>query len=347
MSDPRHTELTVEWQSKDITRDLAPHLLGLTYTDNLSGAADDLALELEDRDGLWEGDWRPSFGDSVVARLKAESWFLGSQEKAVVDLRLGKFSHDKIALQGPPRRASLKCVSAPLATGLRRRKRTRTWRSVTLKQIAQDIASRASLDLNFDGDAGEKYEHRQQSDVSDLEFLEDLCKEVGRTLKVTEDQIVLFDELSRDSVASSGTIDLIGGKVLSWNFDGDDWGRYGSCHVTFFSPRKGKVIKGQFPAEGKTVAGLDPNGQTLELRLPLSSAGEATNRAKALLRNANRFATKGKLAVVGDPALVAGVTFDLDNAFSFNGKFIITRAEHRPVGGYVTSIDVRRCLEGY
>lgn len=340
----RHVSLAVSWQSKAITRDLAPHLTSLVYTDNLSGAADDLAIEVEDRDSLWSGDWKPQFGDTVVARLSAEGWFGASPATA---LRLGTFAHDKVSISGPPRRASLQCVSAPLATGLRRRKRTHAWRGVTLEQIASDIAKRANLTLDFSGSAPGAYKQALQNDKSDLQFLEELCKEVGRTLKVTESKIVIYDEYTLDSGASIGTIDLIGGKVLGWSFDSDDSGRYGSCHVSCFDPRTGKTSHGQFPADGQIVEGLDPNGQTLELVINVSDAGEALDRAKALLRNANRFATIGKLSTVGDPGLVAGVIFDLKNAGGFDGKFIITKAEHRTGGGYVCNLDVRRCLEGY
>lgn len=346
----RRVQLAVSWETasvgnaKAIIRDLAPHLTGLNYVDNLSGAADDLSIELEDRDGLWSGDWRPKFGDKVVARLKFNDPWFGSK---VTDLRLGTFAHDKISLAGFPRRASLMCVSAPLATALRRRKRTRAWRGVTLKQIAKDIADRASLSLNFDGNEGAKYGHAVQNNKSDLEFLEELCKEVGRTLKVAEGSIAVFEEHALDGRAASGTIDLIGRKVLGFAFDGDDNGRYGSCHVKCFDPRTGKVIQYQFPPTGKTIPGLDPNGQTLELAISMSDAAEAATRAEKLLRLANKFGTSGKITTTGDPGLVAGVTFDLVNAFSLDGKYIITRAEHKTVGGYTCALSVRRVLEGY
>lgn len=334
MTAARRATVEITWQSKDITRDIAPYLLSTSYADNLTGAADDLTIELEDRAGLWEGDWRPTFGDSVVARLKAEPWFT-----TVTDLRLGLFAHDKIAMKGPPRVVSLMCVSAPLSTGLRRRKRTHPWRGVTLKQIAADIAKRAGLSLDWTGDAGKPYKSRNQIDKSDLEFLEELAKEVGQDLKVTEGAIVIFDELDRDSTPSIGTIDLDGVNVLGWTFDGDDSDRYGSCHISFFDPRTGKTIKGEY------VDKSNPDGMTLELRMPLEDKAEALKKAQSLLRNANRFATKGQIVTVGDPGLVAGVTFDLAGGHSLNGKFIITKATHKPTGGYTTTLDVRRCLE--
>jgi phage protein D len=340
----RHVKLAVTWETKAIARDLGPHLLSLTYADRLSGAADDLQLVLEDRDSLWAGDWRPTFGDKVVARLEAEPWF---GTTPVSSLRLGTFAHDKIGLAGPPRVARFSCVSAPLATGLRRHKRTHAWRGATLKEIAQDIADRAQLELKFDGSPGPKYKHALQHNKSDLEFLEELCKEVGRTLKVTELSIAIFDEMKLDAGAAAGDIDLIGGRVINWSFDADDSGRYGSCHVSCFDPRTGKKHEYQFPPKGTKIPGLDENGQTLELAIGVSDVAEAATRAQALLRNANRFATSGTLTTVGDPGLVAGVIFNLTNAGGLSGKFIITRAEHRTVGGYTCTLAARRCVEGY
>jgi phage protein D len=340
----RRVELAVSWVTKEIARDLGPHLKSLVYIDNLSGAADDLALTVEDRDSLWSGDWKPTFGDKVVARLKwADAWF-GNK---VTDLRLGTFAHDKIRLSGPPRIATLSCVSAPMSSGLRRRKHTKAWRGVTLKQIAQDIADRAGMQLDFDGAPGGVYAHALQHDKSDLEFLEHECKQVGRTVKVTESKIVIFEEHALDGRAASGDIDLIGGKVLTWDFDADDGGRYSSCHVTCFNPRSGKKIEYEFPPKGVTIPGLEDNGQTLELAISVSDAAEAAKRAESLLRNANRFATSGTISTVGDPGLVAGVTFNLTNAGGLSGKFIVTRAEHHIVGGYTTSLGIRRTLEGY
>lgn len=342
----RHVALAISWKTKAIARDLAPHLKAVTYTDVLSGAADDLALELEDREALWSGDWKPTFGDKVVARAAtSEGWaWFGSKVNSIA---LGTFAHDKISLSGPPRVAALQCISAAMATGLRRRKRTKAWRGVSLKFIAQDIAKRAEMKLNWDGAEGAKYEHVFQHNKSDLEFLEEQLKEIGRTIKVHGDSIIIFDEHKLDAGKAVGDIDLRGGRVKGWAFDSGDSDRFGSCHVTCFNPRSGKKVEAEFPPKGTKIPGLDDNGQTLELAIEISDASEAAARAASLLRNANRFATSGKLTTVGDLGLQAGVVFNLTNAGALSGKFIITRAEHHLVGGYICTIDVRRCLEGY
>jgi hypothetical protein len=342
----RRVELGVAWATKEVIRDLSKHLQSLTYIDNLSGAADDLAFDVEDREGLWSGDWQPTAGDEVVARAKFDfGWF--GYDKPVDELRLGTFAHDKISVSGPPRVASLQCVSAPLATELRRRKRTRAWRGASLKTIANDIAEHAGLTLEWNGTEPPKYAKALQHDKSDLEFLQEQTKEIGRTLKVTEEKIVIYDEFKLDSGDSIGAIDFLGGKILRWSFDADDNERYGSCHVTCVNPRTGKKVEAQFPKTGQKIDGLSDNGQTLELVLCVSDIAEAAQRAESLLRNANRFGTTGKLSVVGDLGLVAGVVFDLKSAQNFSGRWIITKATHHLVGGYTVDLEVRRCLEGY
>lgn len=336
MSSPRQTEIVLTWMNRVIIDDIAPHLVGLSYTDVLAGEADDLAIEVEDRDALWSGPWQPAKGDACEVTIKASPWCTNVEE-----LYTGIFSHDKISLSGPPSRVSLRCVSAPLASGLRRKTHTRAWQSVTLKQIATDIAQSAGLALQYEAAPGAPYKRRDQKNKSNLAFLQELCEKAGQAIKVYDGKIVIFDEIERDAQPATCEINLSGGRVLSWSFDGDTSARYGSCRVSCTNPRSGKKLVGTF---------TDPtnrDGQTLEVVHHADSLGEAQSMARAMLFNANRFATSGRLSVVGDCGLVAGTNFNLVNARGFDGKFVITKATHYAVGGYRVELDVRRCVEGY
>lgn len=332
----RRADVELTWQGADVSVQLVPSLVGLTYTDNLSGTADDLTLDLEDRSGLLSGDWRPRYGDQVEARLKAEPWI-----SEVSDLRLGLYSHDHASYSGPPKRVTLKCVSAALASGLRRHRKSKAWSGVTLRQIAEDMGNDSGFLVQWDADATATYrKRREQKDKSDLDFLLGECEEQGLALKVTEGAIVIFDANERELADPIGDIDLGGGSVLGWNFDEGKSDHYGRCRVRCFDPRTGKTIDAYFREPGD-------EGPTLEVKRTVATKGEAESLAKALLRRANQFASRGKLTVVGDPGLVAGVTFNLTGAYGFDGKFIIASAAHRPVAGYTTELDVRRCLEDY
>lgn len=49
--DARHCMVIVKYNDKDISADLQQYLKSVSYTDNMSGEADDLQLTLEDKAG--------------------------------------------------------------------------------------------------------------------------------------------------------------------------------------------------------------------------------------------------------------------------------------------------------
>ncbi|WP_339053131.1 hypothetical protein [Arsenophonus endosymbiont of Crataerina pallida] len=54
---------TLHYGQKDITHDITPDVLGIRFTDQLSGQSDELTVELEDSAGhLSRPPWRPSPG---------------------------------------------------------------------------------------------------------------------------------------------------------------------------------------------------------------------------------------------------------------------------------------------
>ena len=68
-------------QGKDVSLDLAPHLLSLSYVDKADDELDDLQVSLEDREGLWQGDWLPAHGDTVSVVIVARGFRAGSEEE--------------------------------------------------------------------------------------------------------------------------------------------------------------------------------------------------------------------------------------------------------------------------
>ena len=59
--------LKLNYNSKDISTDIAPYLLSFQFSDKASGEADDIQINLEDRDKLWESEWFPNKGDTIEA----------------------------------------------------------------------------------------------------------------------------------------------------------------------------------------------------------------------------------------------------------------------------------------
>lgn len=62
----RRTAVRLTFAGVDISTDINKHLLSLTYTDNEEDKTDDLQLSLDDREGVWLGNW--SFPNKRILR---------------------------------------------------------------------------------------------------------------------------------------------------------------------------------------------------------------------------------------------------------------------------------------
>lgn len=67
----RRTAVSGAFDGTDITRDLGPYLLNLTYTDDEDDLADDLKIDVQDRDGVWVEKWLNPRSDLRCGR---EDW---------------------------------------------------------------------------------------------------------------------------------------------------------------------------------------------------------------------------------------------------------------------------------
>ena len=177
----------------DISEDISKFFINLDYTDNMSDEADDLTLTLEDRSGLWLNHWLPddegNLLDITIHTLNRIT--LDDGEKT---FHLGKFEIDEITCQGMPSIVKIKAVSVIGKGSLRSERKNQSWEKVTLRKVAEDIATRNNLILLFDCDENLEIDHIEQADQADLEFLLKLCKSHGLSLKVTPEQLIIFDE---------------------------------------------------------------------------------------------------------------------------------------------------------
>ena len=53
----RRTAVSITFDGTDITDDIRPYLLGIVYTDDEDDLADDLKIEVQDRDKVWLQKW--------------------------------------------------------------------------------------------------------------------------------------------------------------------------------------------------------------------------------------------------------------------------------------------------
>lgn len=346
----RNVTATIKYNSKDISADLRPYLKSISFTDNLSGSADDLQLVLEDRQGLWQSDWFPDKGAVLDATLAAAAW--DSLEAPAKSLHLGLFEIDEITSGGYPSEVQIKAVSVPYNTSLRGVERTRSWEKAELRRIAGDIAADAGLELVYDAEDNPIIDRAEQTQQSDLSFLLALCNDAGMALKVCSNQIVIFDEADYEAADPIATIVKPGASytpvkdmdyisaVTGYRFSSKVRDVYASCHVKYRQSKTKAYIEASFAAPGK-------QGKTLEISEQVESVAEAEKLARKRLREKNREEVTAAFDLPGNSSLLAGVTVNILGFGKFDGKYIVSAARHDVGSGYKTGLELRRCLDGY
>lgn len=341
----RRTLIRLTFEGADITADINKYLLSLTYTDNEEDKTDDLQLSLDDREGVWLGNWlnTPSTekGAEISAVIVQKNW--ESDEKDRV-LDCGIFEVDTIDGSGPPAKVTIKAGSIPYTSTVRTQKKTKAWEQIDLAAIANEIAGANGLTCMFESAFNPFYTRKEQMQESDITFLQRLCKNAGISLKVTARMIVLFDAAAYEQKDAVRTIRRGAADVSRYSFSTSlHDASYSSCHVSYTDPATKTTIEYTY-----TPRDADKSGQVLEVNEKVSSREEARQLAMKRLRQKNKGEFKASFNLAGDARLVAGITVTVSGYGAFDGKYIIETATHSVSrSGYKTDVTLRRVLEGY
>lgn len=334
----RRARVKCKYDNVDISQDIARFLKSFSVREVLSGEADSAEITLEDREALWRGDWFPERGAIMDITLVISDWEGEGDNR---ELPLGKFEVDEITNTGPPNEAKIKLISVPNNTDLRGVERTRAWEQANLSRIVQDVAEGAGMQHFFDAPEDPVIERAEQSEETDLSFLQKLCKDAGLALKVTDKNIVVFDIAKYEAAEPVMTITKGKDNIISFDCRTTIHEIYRACHVKYKHGKKGELIEYTF---------TDPHrekGRTLEVNEKVASIEEAEKLAKKKLREKNLDEVAVSLHMVGNFALLASNTVTLSGFHVYDGKYLITRSSHEVGSGYTTKAELRRVIDGY
>lgn len=365
MSGPLLTSLRLLFTEagKSVTEDILPDLLAFSYDDKETDEADEISLTLKDPTGKWASNWKPDGGEVIRAYIASGT----TDGKTGPELFCGKFFVDSLRTSGSPRVFEMRAVSIPMNTPIRRKMVTKAWEKRTLKGIAQEIAGDSKVELLYDSEEDPSYDRQDQKAESNLVFLARLCRDAGLSIKVTDDMIVIFDQASYEKKPPVKTLTLGVSDILSWDFESQQSETYKRCTISYRNPKeKKKASAGGYPSDEYDIDAVpekqnpavmtytyvdpdvDENGQEYQVKKRAASIDEAKRIARATLRKLNLRKLTGNVTLVGDPTLVAGVVVALEGFGSFDGNFIVERAEHSVgTSGYTTSLTVRRVNTNY
>lgn len=260
-------------------------------------------------------------------------------------LDCGQFELDSVDSSGPPAVVTIKATALPYTSQIRQTKKSKAWESYNLSGIANEMANANSMACMYLAKQDPFYRRVEQYATSDISFLQTLCHAAGLSLKATNNIIVIYDQAAYEANKTILTIHKGDKSYTKWKVGTSKAKKqYTSCRVSC-TTSTGKLIEGiakveDYDADSKT-------NQQLEIRAQVSSKSEADTLAAKMLRMHNKYQKTAKFTLPGDPALVAGMTVQLDGWGGWSGKYIISQAQHDVSGSYTTQIDLRKVLEGY
>ena len=209
------------------------------------------------------------------------------------------------------------------------------------------------MELLWECEANPNLDHVEQADESDLEFLLKICKDNGMSLKITPEQVIIFDEMKYESQEPVITVYKPGVTAelnentmpLRWLLDyrlrAKTRDTYWKCQVKYQKGKKKETIEGEFAAPGKE------KGRILFVREQVADKAEAERLAKKKLREANKEEMTGYFSTIGNHNFAAGQVIEMKNFGHFDGKYLVTKVSHEITEAYTTKVDIRRCLDGY
>ncbi|QOK96821.1 phage protein D [Ralstonia pseudosolanacearum] len=333
----------LSYGQKNITSDITPYVIAVTYTDYLDGQSDELEVELEDADGRWIKDWYPGKGDTLTLKIGYNGTPL---------LPCGAFEIDEIEFAQPPSTVTIRALS----TGVKKSVRTRVGRAyenTTLAAIAQRIAKRNKLTLtgkirDIRIDRVTQYQER------DVAFLARLAREFGYAFKIVGSKLVfteLADLREGDAVTTLKATDLISIRLRD-----KIKGVYAQAKGKYHDPKTKKLVVygvkgdqvdevGQTTVSAKKRSGSTASADTLKISTRGSRAAVQA-KTQAALDASNLQQTGGNIDLPGNPKLVAGTTFELADCGKLSGKYLVESARHR-IGrgsGYTTELEIKRVV---
>lgn len=324
----------IGYLGRDLTADLSPYVLGVTWTDYLSGQSDEISIELEDTDDKWLGVWYPVKGDALS---------LSMTYPGQPPLNCGSFEVDEINASGPPSVVVIRGLSAGVSKGVRTRKGV-AYENTTLAEIARQVAKRNKLDL-----VGEiralRIDRITQFQERDLAFITRLGRQYGYAVKLRENKLIFTAKAAlRDGLP----VRSISRRECS-RYDLKDKIKdvFRTAKNTHHDPDTQKTIRSQ--AEDTRApdspAGMETSADELRINQRAPDADNAQAQADAALGDANDERAGGSLTLPADRRLVAGAVVTLAADWGrMAGDYLINQARHskRRSAGTTADIEIRR-----
>ena len=350
-----HAEVAVSFDGVDISQPINKDLISMSYTDNEEDEADDLQIKLQDRSKIWLGQWLNDTMQAAAYGIKngTKGLTISAGVKQfkpngkIFSADFGFFELDQLKSSGPPSCITIKGTSLPYSNGVRTEERDKSWEGYTLKGIGQEIATNAGLGFLYDAPDNPSYSRVEQASQTDIAFLQQLCHDNGKSLKISGLKLIIFDQARYEALEAVTTIEWLDGTYTKYDLstqDGDT--HYDQCTVSYYDAANGVNYEATVNADDYD-AEADEHTVCKVTNRKVSSGAEAADLAEKILRLHNKYERTCSFTLIGNPMLGAGLTVTLKGFGLWDDKYIIKTCKHEiGTSGYTTKITLRTIPEG-
>lgn len=297
------------YKNKDITDSI--EINSAIIVDNAGDKADTIDLVLSDVQKNWR-EYPPIQGDTI--ELIYDNFKSGT-------MYIDEFCYTRGKI-------NITAISAPIDA---KKSKTRVFEKISFNQLAIDLTKELGIDVEFFNINNFSYNTLEQNNITNLDFLEQICMLEGYKLKIFNNKAVIYDELYFENNSCVDTLsegDFIG----DYFFKCVNNKIYSSCTVQY------ENIKST--CTSKEIL----QGSTLVINtIKLNTLMEAERFSKNILKYHNKKKYSGKFKT-SLKAIAAGSNIYINDLGVFSGKNFIERIEHNLVSN-VSVFKVRKVLE--
>lgn len=328
-TNPRRTVINMTYNGKQLEESVED----FSYTDVSSGEGDTISIEIENIEKEWFNGLMPKKNDKIKVKIKTYNWKVDSDNWDAVEtetLDCGTFLLDDFSFKGRPLTCSIKAISTPLDTGFKATAKTKTWENVSIKEVGEEIAKRAKVQLVYDADEI-KIKTLEQSDETDSECIKKLCDEYGLYIKIYNDKIVIYDPSKYDQKGASLTLKET--DMESWTWETSLDGTYTGGKMEYTDAKKEKDYKAKI-GNGERILSINKKADSEE---------DARKKITGAVNIANRGTTKMTVNMMGNTDIVATSVVEVKDMGGMSGKYFVEKVEHTVnSNGYKTKLDLQK-----
>ena len=325
----RRANVDIQYNSTNITTSLSNYLKSFSYTDINSGSSDNISIQIGDVERNWIGAWFPTKGDQLITKIILENW----EEEGQKQFNCGSFILDDISFEGWPISGTIGAVSMPANSDFKDTKRTRTWESVTLRQIAQEIADNAQVNMYYGDDNDITIKSVEQNEQTDSEFLVNLCKDYGMAIKIYSNRITLFNEYTYES--KDAKLNIEAKELLSWSYNTTLIGSYTGGTIQYTNPTTKKDVS----------ITIGSGSKLLEINEKCDSYEDARKKIINKVNEENKNMTTMSITIMAKYGLIASDCINIVGLGKIDGKYYIEKITHSVGSKYTMQLEIRLVVD--